>query len=150
MGDIRESIPCSIAEMQGEMLGGGFVECRANEDISPSIIITLPCRHPLASFFFFTCCPLNCLFDEVLLFFFHFPPLLSLKQRWVVLNFSSVRFSSVFVCRTESRVVVGSLSSQIFPEWRLCVHYYIYLSLSVISIRSSWLAGWLADCVLYA
>lgn len=132
------------------MLGGGFVECRANEDISPSIIITLPCRHPLASFFF-TCCPLNCLFDEVLLFLFSIsPPLLSLKQRWVVLNFSSVRFSSVFVCRTESRVVVGSLSSQIFPEWRLCVHYYIYLSLSVISIRSSWLAGWLADCVLYA
>lgn len=61
-----------------------------------------------------------------------------------MLNFSSVRFSSVFVCRTESRVV-GSLSSQIFPEWRLCVHYYISLSLSlcVISIRFSWLAGWL-------
>lgn len=60
-----------------------------------------------------------------------------------MLNFSSVRFSSVFVCRTESRVV-GSLSSQIFPEWRLCVHYYISLSLSLCDLHSLLLAGWLA------
>lgn len=79
-------------------------------------------------------------------FFFILPPLLSLKQRWVVLNFSSVRFSSVFVCRTESRVVVGSLSSQISPEWRLCVHYYISL-FSLCDLHSLPLAGWL--CILY-
>lgn len=110
----------------------------------PSIIITLPCRHPLASFFvFFSPAVLSivylmkCFFS----FFFILPPLLSLKQRWVVLNFSSVRFSSVFVCRTESRVVVGSLSSQISPEWRLCVHYYIYLSFSLWSPFAS--PGWL-------